>query len=342
MPLSFLNGKRILMLCADFFDYRNQLAHRLRDAGCTVDLYDERPSASFLTKALIRRGSRLIRPSLRRYYKNIISENKNKAYDCIFVVKGEALTGEVLALLRKAYPQAKFVLYLWDSIRNVPGCEERIPLFDRVLTFDPADAEKMHIAFRPMFYGQDFRCTSPENGKYAYDVSFVGTAHSIRPRTVKAVERFCQKENLRFFYYLYSPHPLVYWMNKLLNPSYKAVCKRDIHFTPLSGEELLCIYGQSRCVLDIEHPDQRGVTTRPLEMLKMQKKVITTSSSIDQMDFYDPRNILIIGTDAENLNRPFIFSDYVPPAEEIIARYSIDAFLSDVFSDLSFCQKEQR
>ena len=40
MPTSFLNGKRILMICADFFDLRNQLIFALRNAGCIPDPYD--------------------------------------------------------------------------------------------------------------------------------------------------------------------------------------------------------------------------------------------------------------------------------------------------------------
>ena len=331
MPLSSLKNKNILMICADFFDYRKQIVQGLEAAGCHVDLYDERPSSSFLTKALIRCGSRLIHPALRRYYAQIIADNRQKVYDYVFVVKGEALTGESVAMLRTAYPTAQFVLYMWDSIKNTPGSRERIRLFDKALTFDPTDAEKMQIPFRPMFYGQEVSALPPEGGAYDYDISFVGTAHSVRPHTVKAVEAFCKKENLRFFYYLYSPHPLVYYMNRLLNPFYKTIHKSDIHFTPISGRELLRVYRQSRCVLDIEHPDQCGTTTRPLEMLKMQKKVITTSRFIDRYDFYHPQNILVIGKNAENLNREFIFSDYIPLSDEIADHYSMTAFLRDIF-----------
>ena len=145
-------GKSVLMLCSAFFSYRETMARELREQGYAVDLYDERPGTDAVSKAMIRMGWHCYAPILAHYYRQIIQENTQKAYDEVFVVKGEAVTVEVISMLRAAFPKARFVLYLWDSVENIPACRERMRQYDKVLTFDPADAETYGLLFRPMFY----------------------------------------------------------------------------------------------------------------------------------------------------------------------------------------------
>ena len=59
--------------------------------------------------------------------------------------------------------------------------------------------------------------------KYEYMVSFIGTAHTVRPRIVKQLSADCEKMGGKCFKYLYLPHPILFIYNKLLNPDYKKV-----------------------------------------------------------------------------------------------------------------------
>lgn len=339
-----LQGKSVLMFCVEFFGYREQMAEGLKRMGCNVDMYDERPNNSVLLKTMIRYDVGVIHPVLRQYYQQIIRNNREKKYDYIFVVKGEAINREILQLLRNAYPNAKFVLYLWDSVQNIPDCANRMKCYDRVLTFDPVDAHEYGLIFRSLFFGSDFPMGDPE-GEYEYDLCFIGTAHSIRPRVIKQMEACCAKADLRFYYYLYSPHILVYLFNRLTNPNYRWIRRSDIHFKPLTRSQMQHIYKQSRCVLDVEHPKQNGITTRPLEMLQMRKKIITTNRQISQFDFYKPENFYWIDQDEPGIDRNFVYTEYVPVEKEILHRYSVEGFLEEVFaeeqpSDLHETQEE--
>ena len=62
---------------------------------------------------------------LRKYIKMVIEQNKDKQYDYVLVVKSEAFGEKELELLRNAYKNAEFILYLWDSVVNVPDGEKK-------------------------------------------------------------------------------------------------------------------------------------------------------------------------------------------------------------------------
>lgn len=322
--------KRILMFCPCFFGYDKKIADALRGMGHEVDLYNERVSDNVIAKTCIRYNVKLFHPVLDRYVSRIIAENAGKQYDFIFVVKGEGLTRNGLSMLRNAYPQAKRILYMWDSLDNVCDGAGKLNLYDKVLTFDPQDAKNYGLHFRPLFYHKDF--SGAQNiTAFDYDIAFIGTAHSSRPRIVKALTAQCNKADRKFYSYLFTPHYLVYLYNKVLNREYKNIKWSDMRTQPLPAKTVREIYDATRCVLDVEHGKQRGLTMRTIEMLGMGKKVITTNALIAQYDFYNPQNFYIIDRADPVLDVSFLDTPYVPLDGEIQEKYSLNAFLKEIF-----------
>lgn len=324
---------RVLMFCVSFFGYEKRIAQALQDSGYEVDLFDERPGNGFIDKVCVRKNIKIYRGVIRRYVQDIIEKQKEKKYDYVFVVKGEAIGEKEIAILRQAYPNAKFVLYLWDSVRNIPDCEKRMPCYDRVLTFDSSDAEKYGITFLPIPYGKEHVQHSTAD-HYEYDVAFIGTAHSIRPRVVKQVEEICRKNGRKCFTYFYSPHILVYFLNRLTNPNYRWIKRSDVHFESLSTEETCRIFNLSKCILDVEHPRQSGTTTRPVEMLPMRKKIISTNVHVKDFLFYNENNFCIIDRDNPQIDERFWDLPYVDVAQEVIDRYSPEQFVRTLMEGL--------
>lgn len=323
------SNKRVLMFCAPFFGYDKRLFLALEEAGFRVDLYDEKPSTGFVHKACIRYNVGLYRPVIRRYIQSVIAKNADIQYNYVFVVKGEAINGEAIGLLRQAYPKAKFILYLWDSVANIPECESRITLYDRVLTFDPADAEKYSLPYLPVPYGKE-HVTYQQTEQYDYDIAFIGTVHSVRPRVVKQVVQSCEQMGKRCYVYFYCPHILVYLLNKLTNRDFRWIKLKEVHFDALSPQEVCDIYGASRCILDVEHPRQQGTTTRPVEMLPMKKKIITTNPMVKEYPFYHENNFLIIDRQAPQLDPVFLQTPYIPVDEAVLERYSPGSFVQQL------------
>lgn len=326
MNKSEMNGKKVLMFCPQFFGYDKRIRQAMQDAGYEVDLANDRAGDDFLSKVCIRLNLKCYYPVVRNYIRSLINRFSEKKFDYIVVVKGEGVNTEAIALLRDAYPQAEFILYLWDSVANIPECEKRMKLYDRVLTFDPADADKYGIPYLNIPYSQE-STEYQATGKFDYDVAFIGTAHSVRPRIVKQIQTCCQKAGRKCYVYLYSPHILVYLFNKITNPDYKWIRRKDVHFKPLTSQQVYKIYSTSKCILDIEHPKQQGTTTRPVEMLPMKKKIITTNGSVRNFPFYNENNFCIIDRDHLLLDISFFDTEYVPIDEKIIQQYSPGEFV---------------
>jgi len=326
-----MKNKKILMFGPDFFGYRETIADELRGMGATVDLYDERPNNGVFCKIMLRYNISLYHGAVMKYYSRIVQENRDKQYDYVFVIKSEAINEKVFAMLRQAWPQAQFILYLWDSVKNVPDGERKIRLYDRVLTFDHVDARHYGLILRPLFCRKEYAAQPENRERYAYDAAFIGTAHSIRPQVVRMLEKICRERGSKCYSYLFLPHILVYFYNKLRNRYYRGVKRSDIHFDPLPADEVRRIYDDSRCILDVEHTEQRGLTMRTIEMVGMGKKLITTNSGILEYDFYDPNNICVIDRHDPKIPEAFWSSAYLPVPKEVLDRYTLNAFVRDIF-----------
>lgn len=323
--------KSVLMFCPTFFGYENRLAKALREYGLEVALYDERPSNNFFGKTFLRLNFGFYKIVVRKHINKIINENKGKQYNYVLVIKSEAFGEREVALLRKAYPNAEFIVYFWDSIKNIPDGEKKIGIYDRALTFDPNDAKEYNLPFLPIPYGSEYAYNNVGT-EYEYDVAFVGTAHSVRPRVVKQIKEQCEKQNRRCFAYFYSPHFLVFLLNKLTNPDYKYISLKEVHFTPFSTEQICQIYNKSKCVLDIEHPGQKGATTRPVELLPMKKKIITTNAFVKNFEFFNDNNFYIIDRNNPVVDESFFDIPYIPADEKILYKYSGENFVKTLLN----------
>ena len=327
-----LEGKKVLMFGPKFFGYREVIAQQIRDQGAEVDLFDERPNNGAFCKIMLRYDIPFYRPITRKYYNHIINQTKPKQYDYIFIIKSEAINQKIFSDLKAAFPKAQFVLYLWDSVDNVPGGKEKIKMYDRVLTFDHVDAKEYGIIHRPLFYRSEFSEKYENKQDYKFEVAFIGTAHSIRPRIIKQLEQQCQKRGKEVYKYLFLPHPIVFLYNKISNKAYQGITKAEIHFEPISPEKINEIYKESKCILDVEHSAQRGLTMRTIEMIGVGKKLITTNKGIKDYDFYNADNICIIDRENPVVNEEFWTSSYKEISPEILNRYSIERFVKDIFS----------
>lgn len=324
--------KQILMFSPTFFGYGERLANCLRKHGNAVDLYDERVSNSFLGKACIRYNIRLYYPIIESYISRIIQDNREKKYDYIFVIKGEGLTPKALTMLKKAFPRAKMILYLWDSVENIRDCKRRMVFYDRILTFDPADSKKYrNLIFRPLFYENEALDQSSEKIEKKYDIVFIGTAHSNRPRIVKQIEAQCKAAGRSMYVYFYTPHILVYLFNKITNPDFRWIKRKDIHTKPLSSEVVSRIYKEGKCALDIEHNRQNGLTIRTLELLGAKRKIMTTNALVKDYDFFNQNDFFVLDREKPEVDVNFIDSPYVPIPDEIRSQYSMESFLEDIF-----------
>ena len=328
--LPFKN-KAILIVSVKFFNYENLIKKEIEVLGGEVDLYDERPSNTFYSKAVIRLKKSLYNQKIRKHFNRIISEIKHKKYDFFLLIKGEAVPLFFLDFLRKNNPGITLIYYTYDSFRNNPNGLCLLKHFDKKFTFDTNDAVNFKLGFRPLFFAGEYTEISKETNSFDYDLSFVGTAHSDRYSLSQTLTNWALSKGLRCFNFYYSPSKFLFFYRKLTDKNFLNFDKRKISFISLKHREIIDLYRKSKVILDINHPGQNGLTMRTFETLGAGRKLITTNATIVNYPFYNPNNILIIDRNRPELSTRFFELKFQEIDDEVLFSMSLRGWLKDLF-----------
>ena len=330
MNLESLKNKKILYISVKTFNYELEIANKLREFGAKVDYFDERPSNSVLTKGIIRLKRSFFQKKINTYYKSILKKIESEKYDFFFLVKGEVIPSFFLAKLKLLQKDCSFIYYTWDSFENNPNAFSILHFFDKKLTFDPLDAESFKLEFRPLFYIDKYE-KMKNIKKSKYKMLFLGTAHSDRYRISNDVVNWCKKHDFSTFTYYYMQSKLVYFLKSKFDASFKDFDYKKLNFKSLSIDEIIKYYEDSSIILDINHPNQRGLTMRTFEALGAGKKIITTNKEIKKYSFYNSNNIFVIDRENIELEKAFFEFNFNPINEDILFEMSITGWIKSVF-----------
>ena len=313
--------------------YSNGIVKMMQKIGLQVDYFNDKPNDGVICKTLGRYKVPMYQKVLEKYYKGVIETVKDKEYDYILIIRGEYTPISSLKLLKETFPNAKLILYMWDSILNNKRIEVKWPYFDRVITFDKKDylEYKEVLDFLPLYYYED--CL-PSNAasRMEYDIGFIGTGHGDRIRIINEVKKQCEVQGLRIYTFMYLPHKLVYLYNKVTNPAFKHAKMNDFSYEKMPFEKVYEIYDKSKCVLDIESITQTGLTMRTLEIIGLRKKLITTNPDIVNYNFYNENNIQMMDRENPKVDAGFINREYVELDESIYKQYSLESWIKNVLS----------
>lgn len=313
--------------------YSSGIVKKMKDIGLEVDYFNDKPNDGVVCKTLGRYKVPFYDRVLEKYYQEVIHSVEHKEYDYIWVLRGEYTPINSIKLLREKFPNAKLILYMWDSITNNAKIEKKWSYYDRVITFDRKDylQYKENLEFLPLYYYED--CIPETHVKEkVYDIGFIGTGHGDRILIANAIKNQCEEKGLSFYSFMFLPHKLVYLYNKLTNPAFKNARMDDFSYEKLPFEKVYEIYDKSKCVLDIESITQTGLTMRTIEIVGLHKKLVTTNPDIVNYNFYNENNIQLLDRNAPMLDEAFINSEYVELDEEIYQEYSLESWIKNILS----------
>lgn len=325
-----LKGKKILFLTANFFNYEVEIIKRLKEFGAEVDFFNERPSDSVFTKGIIRVNSSLYQSKIDNYYKKILHEIQLKKFDFFLLIKGETMPNFFLEEFTKNNPQATKIFYTYDSAVEYPKFLKLYPYFDKVFTFEPEDAKKYNLHFRPLFYLKEYRSLQ-SNSKPQYDISFIGTAHTDRYLIGEKVAEISEKQKLSSFYYYYAPGKLAFLLKKVFDKNLKEFDLKKLSFQKLSHQNIIEIYKNSFAVLDINKPFQKGLTMRTFEVLAASKKLITTNTDVRKYPFFNSNNVQILNRENLDLDEEFFTTEFQKIPEKDLEMMSLDSWIECLF-----------
>ncbi|MHC9357431.1 hypothetical protein [Enterobacter ludwigii] len=315
-------SKKALVFCPKFFSYDIEIKKAIEKQGYTVELHDERPSTDLFVRALIRFGlNSLLKKKIENYYLNIL-DSINEVVDVLVIINPESITPYLLNKFRAKCKN--IVIYMWDSFKNKPQAQKLISHADSFYTFDFNDYKIFNIRFKPLFYSEAYNIDKLSNSA-RYDLSFIGTVHSSRYEYVKKISH-----GFNSYIFFYCPSFLVFFYKKYITREIKKVALKDVSFKSLKEDDVISVVVNSKCILDISHPLQQGLTMRSIETLGAKRKLITTNKSIINYDFFDENNILVVdNTVTKNQVDEFLQRKYKLLEAEIYNKYSVNYWVQD-------------
>lgn len=325
-----LKGARVLLFAPKFFNYENNIKDEIESQGAVVHLYDERNNPTSVEKILFRKAHFLMSNKVNKFYNSIAKKEKSFNPDYVVFVNPETVNKQSLLVLKDSFKNARFIIYMWDSCKN-KNVKHLFSLFDAAFSFDLDDCEKYGLNFRPLFFVPTFQGAETEKKEYKYDVSFIGTVHSDRAKILYHIKQYCDEHGLKYYFYLYIPGKLMYILRMALNKYLRKFSRGYIHIVSIDKSIVADVSDNSRCIIDINHPRQTGLTMRTLEMLGLKRKIITTNENICKYDFYNPADQIVIRRTDFSISKDMILHKYEDIPDEIHTKYSLEDWVKDIF-----------
>lgn len=327
----YLRGMRILFFGPKTFNYERELVRAMERLGAEVTYEADKPWNRTWLKGLFRLFPRVAWLGADYYYRNWLDNVAPKTVDVVFVIKGEGLSPDTLRRMKEIYPTARFVLYLWDSINNVPLIERKFQFFDVLYSFDPKDCEShKNLRYRPLFFLDYYNglCAEKPSEKKCF---FLGTLNGDRPHVLWSLH-LALHDGYFLDYWLFIRSALELFMRKLFDRSLRYLDSDRLIGTAMTPAIIAERVSAAAAVVDIEHPNQTGLTMRTFEVLASGRKLITTNRHVKNESFFDPSRVLVIDRFSPIVPISFLESEFIPLPEEFFRRYSIAGWLSDVLS----------
>ena len=123
---------------------------------------------------------------------------------------------------------------------------------------------------------------------------------------------------------------MVLKLRKLFDWTLWCAPKGTLSTMPMSAADVARITSQSRAVLDVEHPRQRGLTMRTIETLLAGNKLLTTNNHLLDCDLYDASRAQIIDRNAPRIDPAFLDQAVKPISQELRDRYSCEAWAKEL------------
>ncbi|HIF9387708.1 TPA: hypothetical protein ACX6R1_003702 [Photobacterium damselae] len=208
------------------------------------------------------------RSFIRFLNREIFSKNGNsQSYDLVLVIKGFGIDANFVRRLN-SISNGNTILYQWDPLLRYPSVLSTYKYYSQVFTFQSTDVKKYPASiYLPTFY-KKVNCDYVYN--IEYDFAFVGIFSLGRFIRLKKIHNKCKKLGLTCYIKLYSRNPFV----RLVMP------KDYLLNIKLNNDELMRIYSKSRCLIDLCHSGQDGITQRVLQAISMSKVAYSDTSDV--------------------------------------------------------------
>ncbi len=326
--------RHVLLISPLTFSYHEVICAALRELGHEVTWWDERASSRPLYKLALRAFPKLTKRWSEAHFSAKLAELSATRISDVLVIKGEGLSAAMTRQLRADLRPDSMRLYLWDGVENVRGVSDIADAFDSVATFDPKDAKERHWLYRPLF-ARDVADQAAAATLPGYDWCFIGTLHSDRHRVIHRLRKRGRSRGDRSFVFGYLHSPMVKVMRMLIDWTLWLAPAGSLSTQSMPHADVLSVVRSSRSVLDVEHPNQRGLTMRTIETLLAGKKLVTTNLHIAQSDLFHPSRVSVISRESPEVLPEFLETPFLPVPAHLRQKYSVKGWATELLDGSS-------
>ena len=249
----------------------------------------------------------------------------------IYLLKPEEYNKKTIKILKKTC-RSKIAGYIWDGIRPhfVNNLQKSRVLLNNLYSFDKNDIlnyPNLEMQFYTNFsaYNKTIIPYSERNIDLFY-IGGIGGKKTEQRRDLMLTKFLNNLEgNLDINVFIHDDEESL----KLESKSIKYTKKY------LSLWDSLEKTKNAKCVLDLCKNHHIGLSFRFFDCLSTETKIITNNKDVINYDFYLPENIMIVDFEKKILNnnqfKDFIERPYKKLPENIISKYRIDLWLSNMF-----------
>jgi len=237
--------------------------------------------------------------------------------DTILVIKGDFLCKNAIRLLNSKTDN--LIIYFNDSFKRYPRMKKIYPFFDTVYSFEPKDVKKYKLQFISNYIYFNLDIKKDTKSKYqVFNISSLDKRDEVMPK----IAAYLKSNNISY--------KLIAFSQK----QYPALEKLNIDVSNkiYNHDAVFKMTQEADIVLDLQRPNQEGLSFRIFEALGLEKKIITTNKSLVDYDFYHPNNIAIIDSDAIEIPASFFSTPYQKIDENIIKKHHISSWVNKVFN----------
>lgn len=227
-------------------------------------------------------------------WKNVLNQYKT------IILFDNGFDNQIPKYIRRKNKNIKIILFYWNEI--LPHAKKFLnnKFVDEYWTFDINDAKLYNMKYNPQFYS--YKVELPKC-KITNDIIFLGKNKG-RKAALLDLKKQLEKVNVRCNFEII-----------------------DDNCQGLSYDDYLKEVSCSKCILEFNSFSQVGLTLRSMEALFFSKKLITNNKNIINYDFYNKKNIFVIGVDNIKNIKEFIDSEYETVDKKIIDTYEYENWL---------------
>ncbi|MEC7817661.1 MAG: hypothetical protein VX454_03265 [Pseudomonadota bacterium] len=275
---------RILFIGLDYHQYTRAISAQLNALGHDVTYHDI--FARTLYHKSLRLAPALQRAAYDRYHRDIMLGERGTPYDMVLFLQCHQVSDENLQLARDLFPNARFVLYNWDSVRTHDYIS-KLRFFDTAFTFDRQDAIDFKIEYLPLFGLTKFQ-DAPLRPDGEGSIYFVGNiVNPDRYLAIDGFRRYCKTHAIDFECFMAVRPAVIPSLLRTARP-------RGVSPVPISMKRFQEMLWRSKATFDYANHAQTGMTMRVIENLCARRKIVTTNLHVRDQWFYSPDRIMVV------------------------------------------------